>query len=288
MTNAEFSEVCKRRDKCIDYLKLQGYNVIFVGLYGSQNYNMQTENSDYDFKAIVVPTLDDIIRNKQPTSKTIDCHDIFNGQVDVKDIRWMVNEWKKGAVNFMEILFTACIYINSNFSEMNWFIKHREEIAHANNESTLKAMIGMITNKLNNLYKQLPCQIAEIEQYGYSGKQLCHALRLNNMIKYYHDLTYAELLNPEVISSTNSNFNLQDKRCKQFEIYRDIKTHKLSFSNDDIKELTDMIIVESDECYNAYKQNGFTVNTEIFNQMDEMAYSIIRKVIKDEILKEDN
>jgi hypothetical protein len=108
------------------------------------------------------------------------------------------------------------------------------------------------------------------------------------MIKYYYDLIYAELLNPEVISSTNSNFNLQDKRTKQFEIYKNIKTHKLLLSNSDIKELTDMIIIESDECYNAYKQNRFTVNTEIFNQMDEMAYSIIRKVIKDEILKEDD
>ena len=40
MTNAEFSKACNLRDKCIDYLRLQGYNVIFMGLYGSQNYGM--------------------------------------------------------------------------------------------------------------------------------------------------------------------------------------------------------------------------------------------------------
>ena len=95
MNKVEFSKACKARDMCIDYLRLQGYNIVYVGRYGSQNYNMQTENSDYDFKAIVVPSLDGIIRNKQPISKTIDCYDIFNGQVDIKDIRLMVDQWKR-------------------------------------------------------------------------------------------------------------------------------------------------------------------------------------------------
>ena len=286
MNKVEFSKACKARDKCIDYLRLQGYNIIYVGLYGSQNYNMHTENSDYDFKAIVVPSLDDIIRNKQPISKTIDCYDIFNGQVDIKDIRLMVDQWKKGAVNFMEILFTSCAYTNKDFTEMNWFVKHREEIAHANNESTLKAMLGMINEKLNNLYKPLPCQEDEIEKYGYSGKQLCHATRLNNMIKHYFDLTYAELLNPEFVQN---NYNLQNKRSEMFDIFRNIKTHELPLNEVTLNELVDTIKAESELRFNEYKVNKtFTVNTELFDKMDELKYDIIKKVIKTELMKEDN
>ena len=186
----------------------------------------------------------------------------------------------------MEILFTSCAYTNKDFTEMNWFVKHREEIAHANNESTLKAMLGMINEKLNNLYKPLPCQEDEIEKYGYSGKQLCHAVRLNNMIKHYFDLTYAELLNPEFVQN---NYNLQNKRSEMFDIFRNIKTHELPLNEVTLNELVDTIKAESELRFNEYKVNKtFTVNTELFDKMDELKYDIIKKVIKTELMKEDN
>ena len=49
-----------------------GYKVIYIGLYGSQNYNVDDELSDIDCKAIILPTLHDIIFRKV-TSKTIEC-----------------------------------------------------------------------------------------------------------------------------------------------------------------------------------------------------------------------
>lgn len=37
-------------------------NRFFIALYGSQNYQLDTENSDVDSKMLVIPTLDDLIR----------------------------------------------------------------------------------------------------------------------------------------------------------------------------------------------------------------------------------
>ena len=37
------------------------YEVLGVFLFGSQNYNCQTETSDIDTKVIVIPTLDEMI-----------------------------------------------------------------------------------------------------------------------------------------------------------------------------------------------------------------------------------
>ena len=45
----------------VDMLEEMGYKVVYVALYGSQNYNLETPQSDLDFKSMVVPTLDDIV-----------------------------------------------------------------------------------------------------------------------------------------------------------------------------------------------------------------------------------
>ena len=52
-------------------LEQKGYKVIYVALYGSQNYNVDDEKSDIDAKAIVLPTLADII-HRRPISAIIE------------------------------------------------------------------------------------------------------------------------------------------------------------------------------------------------------------------------
>lgn len=52
-------------------LKKRGYKPLYIGLYGSDNYDLNTAESDYDFKAIVAPTIKDFIRGKQ-VSTTIE------------------------------------------------------------------------------------------------------------------------------------------------------------------------------------------------------------------------
>ena len=60
-------------------LENKGYKVIYIGLYGSQNYNLDDEESDIDVKAIVLPDLQDIIRRKA-VSTFFECE---NGYLDV-------------------------------------------------------------------------------------------------------------------------------------------------------------------------------------------------------------
>ena len=78
----------------IHYEKLVelGYNMVGVFLYGSQNYELDYEKSDVDTKAIVLPTLEDIVLNRQPVSTTVDMGD--NCLCDVKDIRMALEKYK--------------------------------------------------------------------------------------------------------------------------------------------------------------------------------------------------
>jgi len=65
-------EVQNQIQQHYDKLISLGYNVVGVFLYGSQNYELDYSGSDVDSKAIILPTLNDIVFNRQPVSTTLD------------------------------------------------------------------------------------------------------------------------------------------------------------------------------------------------------------------------
>ena len=103
-------DIKKRIKEHFDYVLNKGYEVFGIYLQGSQNYMLETENSDIDTKCIVIPSLSDIVLNKEPISKTIVLEN--NEHIDVKDIRIMFDIFKKQNINFIEILFTKYKIIN--------------------------------------------------------------------------------------------------------------------------------------------------------------------------------
>ena len=111
-------EVQNQIQQHYDKLISLGYNVVGVFLYGSQNYELDYSGSDVDSKAIILPTLNDIVFNRQPVSTTLD---MGNGCLcDVKDIRKMFECFKKQNINFVELLFTQYYILNpmKNYSHL--------------------------------------------------------------------------------------------------------------------------------------------------------------------------
>ena len=102
--------------------------IIGVFCQGSQNYGLDTINSDIDTKCIIVPAFKDICLAKQPISTT---HILDNNEhLDAKDIRLYCQCFRKQNLNFLEILFTPYYIINPLYREQ-WMrlVEHREEIA---------------------------------------------------------------------------------------------------------------------------------------------------------------
>ena len=56
--------------------------------------------SDIDTKAVVLPSFEDFVYNRQPVSTTIVLDN--NEHIDVKDIRVMFETYKNQNVNFIE------------------------------------------------------------------------------------------------------------------------------------------------------------------------------------------
>ena len=53
------------------FAESKGYDVILASVYGSQNYALETEESDVDSYLIVMPPLEDLALNRKPVSKEL-------------------------------------------------------------------------------------------------------------------------------------------------------------------------------------------------------------------------
>lgn len=149
-------------------LEEKGYSVLYIGLYGSQNYNLDDEESDFDAKAIILPSLHDIIFRKA-TSKTIECE---KGSIDVKDLITFYDVIKKGNFSYIEC-------INTKYSVGDKYIKELFEKFSVN----LKSILGAMYEKRKALTHEYPSKTNEFEKWGYDPKQLHHIFRLNDILK---------------------------------------------------------------------------------------------------------
>ena len=181
-------KIMKRVQEHYDFLKDKGYEIVFLALQGSQNYDLDIYDSEYtsdiDTKAVVLPSFEDFVYSKEPASKTIVLEN--NEHIDVKDIRVMFENYKKQNINYLETLFTEFKIINDNYKELiQPLFDSAELIAHLNYNQALRCMAGMSMEKLKALKHPYPTIKDKIEKYGYDPKQLHHILRMNLFIKDY-------------------------------------------------------------------------------------------------------
>ena len=184
------------------YLIELNHKVVSVNLYGSQNYDCDTPTSDFDLKAIVVPSMDDVIFNRKPISTSIEFE---GGLIDIKDIRLMFDNYKKQNVNFIETLFTRWFWAAPDFvHEWDQVREIANRIAFADPAKSINCMIGMAKEKQHALCQPYPSKIAIIEKYGFDPKQLMHIIRLHNLMQRFiwifdldQDRDYGSLLIPD-------------------------------------------------------------------------------------------
>lgn len=197
-----------------------GYEVVGVFLQGSQNYNLDYENSDIDTKAILLPSFYDFLFNKKQISHTIEL-DPSKEHVDIKDIRLMMQNFRKQNINFVEVLFTKYRFMNPKYEKLfQPMFENRERIARYDQYKTLNSVAGMSMEKFKAMEHPYPTLIHKIEEFGFDGKQISHIERLNNFIKkYVNGVPYEFCMNiePEIRQhlidvKTNRKYSLKEAR----------------------------------------------------------------------------
>ena len=76
-----------------DYSYLEkccGYEVVGVFLFGSQNYNCSTDNSDIDTKAIIIPTVNQMIMGNIKITQKIERD---NGEIKEIGCNSAMHKW---------------------------------------------------------------------------------------------------------------------------------------------------------------------------------------------------
>jgi predicted nucleotidyltransferase len=154
---------------------LQDYTeneILGVFVYGSQNYGINTPNSDVDTLAILLPSLEDLCL-KDAVTRTIT---LSNGEeCVVKDIREYAKMVKKQNINFLEILFTDYCWINPRYNSLwrKYFVDNAELFSKMD---VRRGGISMLCQAINSLNK-IPLNGDNF------GKKYANALRIYHSFK---------------------------------------------------------------------------------------------------------
>lgn len=201
-----------------------GHKVIYMGLYGSQNYGLElNENgyvSDVDSRAIIMPTLDNLIENTKPVST---CIDVGDGKCEIKDIRVFIKTLFKANPAYIETMITE--YYDSN--NLSYIRDNMDELIDEMKFRMISAAYGMMCEKNKALTHPYPTIKHKIDKYGYDGKQAHHIYRLLLMIKkyYFNDYYMSKLLNDftkeeytELIKLKKNEYSLKEveSKCKKW------------------------------------------------------------------------
>lgn len=159
-----------------DSLEKKGYKVLYIGLYGSQNYGVDDDKSDIDAKVIVLPTIDDIVFRK-----TVSFVEEFEGYgaCDVKDLITYYNVVKKGNFSFLEPFktkwFMGEVYLKCLFGQI---------------PVNKMSILGGMMEKRRALTHEYPSKVEEFAAFGCDPKQYHHIVRLYDMAMSGKNLPY--------------------------------------------------------------------------------------------------
>lgn len=259
-------KIFNRLEEDFNYLTTKGYKVIGIFAQGSDNYNLSYEGSDIDTKAIIVPSFEDFVLNKQPVSTTLIKDD--NSHLDIKDVRLMFSCFRKQNINFIEILFTKYKYLNPEYEALYQpMFDNNELIAHYNNYAAVNCIAGMVFEKRKALCHPYEGLKERIEKYGYCNKQLHHIVRCEEfLIRYIDGTPYAECLIP-----TDPQSLIEIKASYKYSLEQALKIADSCEAN--VKEIKQQYM----------DTHEVVINHEVETIMNDVLINVLKYAFKKEI-----
>lgn len=249
-----------------DYCVAQGYEVVGVFLFGSQNYNMHTPESDIDVKAMVIPNINDLVWGSTNISKKV-VRD--NGELVIYDIASIHKSIKKQSINFVEILFTEYKILNPQYTHLYApMFEHREGIADLNRFKAIHCTLSMAKNKHEMLFAELPSNAERVQKAGYDYKAFAEILRMEDFLA----TRIAGL--PYRISLISDSVDY----------HRKIKMHELDFPLEQVRACANRTLAHMSTRVDRFDEvYGENINEAMIQLVDEVTKNIILRYIKTEV-----
>ena len=244
---------CKNEKEMIE--EIGNRIIVFDSLTGSDNYNLNTKDSDKDKKVFIMPNVDDIYNHKVFTkSYNIECN---NKDYSVYDIRRLPELLCKSNCNFMEILFTISKTINP------YFYKEIEEIYDMKDEIAKVNLPFLYTSLYNNA-------ITFYNEYSQKGnaKSGSHCLRILRTLQKFARNDFMDFKKALCFDGSPRDLIMYIKS-------REYDETKYSFSSIKIHKLLSDEFKKAKKYESKYKQYEYVQDTE----------DKLRKIVKDMVLK---
>lgn len=267
------NNIKKRLKQKFNYVKSLGYNILYLALKGSQNYNLALEDSAIDCIAIVIPSLDYMILGKELISKEL--HLENDEKITLIDIRKLPTMLSKQDTSILESLVTEFIMINKKYhNQVTNIINMVDDIVENCGINIYHSLIGMLSSCYNKriIADKLEINGCESIKYDYNSKNVYQELRLYQLIyNIYNGLQYKVAIN----TYTDG----------MYETIMDIRKHKLSYEDvcmksqicyDDINILYDRVKAKYNKDDN---QQG-----KYYKLISGLVYNIVYSEIKDIII----
>lgn len=239
-------------NKYKEFLENKGYKVLYMGLYGSQNYNLHNEESDIDVRAIVLLPLADLLRGKT-ISKTYELGE--EGLIDVKDVMTYYKIAQKGNPSFIEPIQSS-------------YALGEEEIANIMSDFQVNpmALAGMAKEKYWGIKRDLPRNSPTFEKFGYDTKQLLHIVRLVHLLE--------TLEREQTLSLSYLSYNDDDSFRKTL---LDIKEGKLATTKEEALELAEAHLDKAEILLKSTPKFEKDLNDEAIIEYLERQYKLMLK-----------
>ena len=230
-------------------------NLAYLCLYGSQNYNLDTFQSDIDIKGFVYPTIEDTALNRSRITGIGVYERGDSGAVSITDIRQFASELKRSNINALEFLYSPYfMYTSPIFSAADAAIRelkaYRNGIVTCSPEGLFNSARGVAYTQIKRLEKP---------QYEKYHKGTANILRIANFVYEYNKTEDFE------------------HSLKAFPIYsRDmimaIKAGKIS------RELCDGIAVEAMNKIDALGSFKVEATKTFIEAVDEIMFTMVKNL----------
>lgn len=193
------------------------HQILMLGLYGSQNYEMDSETSDIDCECFIFPSKDDIVYAHSLYST---CIETKYGTCHVKDIRLAFNELRKSSPNILEILATPYMIINREYYFLiNQFCRFTNYFASLDYFRLMHGYEGLFNRYLKDI--ENPKNFANaLRIYDYMTGILCgddYSTFTNNYShEYFTKIKYSKEISKEQLEAIKILINKRKQELEDF------------------------------------------------------------------------
>ena len=255
-------------NKKLEWLyKNTNHNIIWIALFGSQNYEMDLNTEEYrsdiDAKAVCIPSMRELLRDEKLVSKVYKLED--GSQIEVKDIRLFIRTLKKQNPSYLETLFTKYYICDERFKKV---LDMADDIALADRKRLFKSILGMISQKKKNIDKSFGSNEGRCVGYGYDPKEMSNIARLYFLSSdlIVREKTFRESLVPD---------ECYKKICIDYKVNPvDVNTAFLE---------SNKFFIASKKMIENYLKNELPVDEECYKKLDNVVLSLLEESLKNEL-----